>query len=150
MKKRILIVLAFFAFAGVWTARAATPAFAVGQEWSYETRRGESDSRLVILRIDPEAKQGDIIHIAIVSATLRLRGQPPIPWTIDHMPFAGIALRKSVTKLEKTGSTAVFPNFEKSYADWKQKADSGNKQFWTPSVAKALGDLEAMIQKSRK
>ena len=149
MIHRILIAL-FFLFAGS-QARAEEPAFAVGQTWRYETRKGEGDSRLVILRIDDAAKEGRIVHVGIVGAKLVLApGQPAQPWQIDHMPFAEVALRRSVTKLEAEPSKAVFPEFEPHYVAWKKVADAGNRQMWSAPVSKAVGDLEKMILSRRK
>lgn len=131
-------------------AGESLPAFAVGQEWSYPTRKGEAGSRLVIQRIDDHPKLGRIVHVGILGAKLRPRpDEAPLPWTIGHMPFPESVLRKNVTKLESATSTASF-DFEKSYAAWKVDADGGKKQFWTAPVAKAIDSLEAMLLRSGK
>lgn len=131
-------------------AAEATP-FAIGQEWSYQTRDDERASRLVILRIDPAPKHDGIVHVGIIGASLRLkRGGPVQPWPILHLPFAGKALRRSVTKLERARSEAVFPEFETAYADWQRQSEAKGNQFWTVPVARAIADLETMIQTRAK
>ena len=147
----LFVCLLFYTPAAFVIASDAPVSFVVGQEWSYPTRKSEPQSRLVILRIDDHPKLGRIVHVGISGATLRLAaGQPPVPWTIGHMPFPEAVLRKNVTKLEREHSDAVFPEFEPSYAGWKVDADAGKKQFWTGSVAKSIDGLEMMIQRSRK
>jgi hypothetical protein len=132
-------------------AGESLPAFAVGQEWSYPTRKAEADSRLVIQRIENHPKLGRIVHVGILGAKLRLRPEePPLEWTIGHMPFPESVLRKNVTKLESASSAASFADFEKSYAGWKVDADAGKKQFWTAPVANAIDSLETMVLRSRK
>lgn len=143
-----LILLAPTAFVG---ASEAPAAFAVGQQWSYPTRPAEPASRLVILRIEDHPKLGRIVHVGVSGAMLRLTaGQPPVPWTIGHMPFPEAVLQKNVTNLELAHSDAVFPEFEQSYVRWKVDADAGKKQFWTGSVVKSIDGLEMMIQRKRK
>lgn len=151
MTYRIFFCLLLFISAAFVTASDAPAFFVVGQEWNYPTRKSEPQSRLIVLRIDDHPKLGRIVHVGILGATLRLAaGQPPVPWTIGHMPFPEEVLRKNVTKLEREHSDAVFPEFEQSYAGWKVDADAGKKQFWTGSVAKSIDGLEMMIQRKRK
>lgn len=144
----------FFAcllFLSARLAWAAAPAFAVGQTWSYETRKGEGESRLVVLRIDDGARGGRIVHIGITGAKLTWgSGQPAVPWQMDHMPIAEVALRKSVTTLLAEAAPTTFPGFEASYLEWKKKADAGDRQLWTNSVAKAIDWLEALIRRTQK
>ncbi len=151
MIQRLVFALMLFA-PTVFVGASETPAaFAVGQQWSYPTRPVEPDSRLVILRIDDHPKLGRIVHVGVSGARLRLTaGQPPVPWTIGHMPFPEAVLRKNVTKLELAHSDVVFAEFEPSYTGWKIDADAGKKQFWTGSVAKSIDGLETMIVRSRK
>ena len=143
-----LLALAAAAFAAPGDAPVA---FAVGQQWSYPTRKSEPDSQLVILRIDDHAKLGRVVHVGVLGAKFRLEpGQPPVPWNIGHMPFPEAVLRKNVNQLALAHSDAVFPDFESSYAGWKVEADAGKKQFWTTSVANAIDGLETMLRRGRK
>lgn len=147
----LLLAILLLGLPDLSVAGEAQPDFAVGQQWSYETRRGEEASRLVILRIDDFPKIGKVIHVGISDAKLRLvAGQPPVAWMIGHMPFPEAAVKKSVTTLERARSELVFAEFEKSYARWKIEADAGKKQFWTMPVAEAIDGLETMIRKNRK
>ena len=151
--KRYLALLLFCFAAG--RSAAAIPAaptpFAIGQTWSYATRKGEPDSRLVILRIYDAAKGPKIVFVAVRGLSIRF---PPdeqsYPWDHCYMPFPETVLRQSVIKLESEQTEATFREFEKIYPDWKKKADAGKIQSWTSPVAKSIDSLEAMIRHGRK
>jgi hypothetical protein len=152
MKPYLALILFGFLTAGVADASTAAPTpFVVGQTWSYTTRKGEPDSRLVVLGIYDDAKGPRIIHVAVRGLSIRF---PPdertYPWDRCYMPFPETVLRQSVIKLESEQTNATFPKFEKTYSDWKKKADAGEKQFWTSPVAKSIDSLEAMIRKGKR
>ena len=152
MRRYLALILFGFLVAGIASASpAAPPAFAVGQTWSYATRKGEPDSRLVILRIYNDPKGARIVFVAVRGLSIRF---PPDershPWDHCYMPFPETVLRQSVIKLESEQTDATFAEFEKIYPDWKKKADGGKIQSWTSPVAKSIDSLEAMIRHKRK
>jgi hypothetical protein len=147
-------MLSLFGFLAARTAVASSAAptpFAVGQTWSYATRNGEPDSRLVILRIYNDPKGPRIVFVAVRGLSIRF---PPDershPWDHCYMPFPEAVLRQSVIRLESEQTDVTFGEFEKIYPDWKKKADAGKIQSWTSPVAKSIGSLEAMIRKGKK
>jgi hypothetical protein len=152
MKPYLALILFCFAAGRSAAASPAVPTpFAVGQTWSYATRKGEPDSRLVILRIYDVAKGPQIAFVAVRGLSIRF---PPdersYPWDHCYMPFPETILRQSVIKLESEQTDATFREFEKIYPDWKKKADAGKIQSWTSPVAKSIDSLEAMIRHGKK
>jgi hypothetical protein len=152
MKRYLALILFGFLAGGIAAASAAAPApFAVGPTWSYATRKGEPDSRLVILRIYNDPKGPKVVFVAVRGLSIRF---PPDershPWDHCYMPFPETILRQSVIKLESEQTDATFGEFEKIYRDWKKKADAGKIQSWTSPVAKSIESLEAMIRHGRK
>src|SRR5262245_29237693 len=76
--------------------------YKVGQKWSYQARAGEEDSYLIVVKIDRDAKRGNIIHIALSGLKIKNRRSPDgISDQINHMPFFEEALNKSGLKLLK-------------------------------------------------
>jgi hypothetical protein len=152
MKSYLLLVLFGFVVGSVAHASPAAPTpFAVGQTWSYATRKGEPESRIVILRIYDNAEGPRIVFVAVRGLSIRF---PPDershPWDHCYMPFPETILRQSVIKLENEQTDARFQEFEKIYPDWKKKADAGKIQSWTSPVAKSIDSLEAMIRRGKK
>ncbi len=152
MKTYLALILFGFLAAGIADASPAAPTpFAVGQTWSYATRKGEPDSRLVILRIYNAPKGAKTIFVAVRGLSIRF---PPDershPWDHCYMPFPETVLRQSVIKLESEQTDATFAEFEKIYPAWKKKADAGKIQSWTSPVAKSVESFEAMIRHGRK
>jgi hypothetical protein len=152
MKLYLALILFGFVAGSIATASpAAPPPFAVGQTWSYTTRKGEPNSRIVILRIYDAAKGPKIVFVAVRGLSIRF---PPDershPWDHCYMPFPETVLRQSVIKLESEPTAATFGEFEKIYPDWKKKADAGKIQSWSSPVAKSIESLEAMIRHGRK
>ena len=151
MSRYLLACLLAISIVGLTSANAAPIPFAEGQVWSYETRKAEPDSRLVILRVYQSPDGDKFIFVGVLGLTIQFTpSQPPVLWEQCYMPFPESVLRKSVTKLEKEHGEITFPAFEKIYPDWKKKADAGHKQLWTTPVAKAIDSLEEMIRKNPK
>jgi hypothetical protein len=152
MNRLLSLFLFGFLAASIADARAAAPEpFAVGQTWSYETRRGERESRLVILRIYDNAEGPKIIYVAVLGLSIRFPPDQQLhPWERCYLPFPEAVLRQSVIRLESEHTGVTFPEFEKTYPDWKKKADAGQKQVWTLPVAKAIDSLEGMIRKAKR
>lgn len=75
-------------------------------------RKGEPDSRLVILRIYDNAKGPKIVHVAVRGLSIRF---PPdersYPWERSYLPFPETVLRQNVIKLESEQTDATFPEF---------------------------------------
>src|SRR5438046_2310366 len=88
--------------------------FADSQVWVYKTRDGESASRIVICRVESDAKLGEVIHIHVNGLHFKNRRAPGgYSDAIGHMPFSADALRSSVSALESVN--VVLPSFEDGY-----------------------------------
>src|SRR4051812_47745922 len=110
MKSYLSLILFGFVAACIAGASPAAPTpFAVGQTWSYTTRKDEPDSRLVILRIYDDPKGPKIIFVAVRGLSIRF---PPdkrfYHWDHCYMPFPETILRQSVLKLESEQTDVTF------------------------------------------
>jgi hypothetical protein len=83
--------------------------FKPGQVWSYDTRPGESDSTLTILRVDSGEKLGVIIQVRLDGLKMHNPRGELVP-TMEHMPFSRDAMLLSVDHLLK--SNQPLPTLE--------------------------------------
>jgi hypothetical protein len=118
--------------------------FAPGQVWTYNTRPGEEASRIVICRVETDPKLGEIVHIHLNGVRLKNKHAPGgSSDQVGHMPYAGDALRKSLTRLESTGT--ALPSFEDGYQEWRRAFDKGKAGVWTTSVSEAMSGMESAL-----
>lgn len=118
--------------------------FAPGQVWTYNTRPGEEASRIVICRVETDPKLGEIVHIHVNGLRLKNKHAPGgASDQIGHMPYSGEALRKSLTKLESTGT--VLPSSDSGYQEWRGAFDKGKAGVWTASVSEAIAGMESAL-----
>lgn len=114
-----------------------------GQKWSYKTRPGEEDSYLIVLKVDKDAKLGNIIHIALRKLKMKNELSPDgsVSENVNHMPFSQEALDKSGLKLleEKTD----LPEFAEGYQMWREAFDGGRGGVYSITVAEAVNVVEA-------
>jgi hypothetical protein len=128
----------------------AAEAFAPGQVWTYTTRPGETQSRLVILRVDSFPKIGPIVHVAILNVLFRrAAGGVAEPGQISQARFSEAALRKSVGKLDPAMKAPAMPDFEEGYAKWKKLADEGNVQHWVLPVRDVVSKMEEWARQGK-
>jgi O-acetyl-ADP-ribose deacetylase (regulator of RNase III) len=80
----------------------------VGDRWSYRTRAEEGSSTLIIGKVESSPMIGVTVHVSV--AGLRIKN-PSAPTgysdSIAHMPFAEVALDKSVTAVIGTAAVPV-------------------------------------------
>lgn len=124
------------------TTRSHQPtSFKVGQVWSYQTRPGESQSRLTVVHIDHDPRLGTIVHVRLTGLHLR---NPRTPGGIDpefsHLPFAARAVEKSVTA--KLSDHGPLGNYLEGYHIWRQDFDAGKAGIFTAPVAEVVDGLE--------
>ena len=122
------------------THAAQDKKFHPGQVWAYNTRPGEPDSTITILKVETGQKIGEIIHVRIDNIRLRNCTGGPEPKVLEHAPFTREAIEKSVTKLLK--DDGVVPDFQHGYDQWK-KACGG---VYTLTVAEAVQVDETTFQ----
>jgi hypothetical protein len=118
--------------------------FVPGQVWTYKTRPEEEASRIVICRLEVDPNLGQIVHIHVSGVRLKNKHAPGgFSKQIAHLPYAGDALRQSLTKLEST--MAVLPAFEDGYQEWRTAFDKGKAGVWTASVPVAIAACESAL-----
>jgi hypothetical protein len=125
--------------------------FAPGQVWAYETRPGEDDSRVIVLRVDATQHAGVIVHVAVEGVSIFNPSNPDQPTrAIGFMPIAEGSLEKSVTRLVVTESPFVPPaDFDEGYAGWKTAFDEGKAGIWTATVARVVQAVDDGIRQTR-
>lgn len=111
--------------------------FHSGQVWTYESRPGETNSTLTILRVDSSEKMGVIIHVRVDG--LRAHNQRgELVSHVEHMPFTRDAMLLSVDHLLK--SNQPLPTLE-GLDRWR--ADCGG--VYNISVRDALDVMEKTL-----
>ena len=122
----------------------AASIYSVGQKWAYEAREGEKDSYLIILKIDRDAKLGNIIHIALRGLKIKNRRSPEgVSENVDHMPFSEEALKNSGLKLLK--EKTELPDFDEGYQIWRKDFDAGRAGVYSITVAEAVKVMETAL-----
>jgi hypothetical protein len=123
--------------------------FEAGQVWTYQTRQGEEDSRLTVVKVEPHDKIGTIVHIRVEGvAQKNPRAPGGFSRVIHHMPFAEEAIRKSVTGLVARG-VPVPASFDEGYAIWKEAFEKGKAGVFTITVAESITFCEGALNKPR-
>lgn len=125
-------------------ATSSSVPFAAGQVRKYQTRPGEENSRIIICRVEPDAKLGTIVHIQVNGLRMKNKHAPGgFGDVVGHMPYDQASLRKTVTSLESSG--AKLPQFEDGYRQWRSAFDADKAGIWTASVADAIAGMEKAL-----
>ena len=142
------LILMLFSSDAAGRQRRSSPqiAFAVGQQWSYRTRPSESESRILIQRLENDPKLGQIVHIRVLKVRFKTRDRELSE--LRHMPYQGKALRKDILKLEKTG-LPVPADYLEGYQSWRTAFDAGKAGIFTASVAEVIEGMERGIANGR-
>lgn len=148
---KILVLLSLFSFiststfaVGTIQLQEAESKYKVGQQWSYQTRPGEEKSYFVVVKIDHDAKLGNIIHISMKRLRMKNRRSPDgISEDVNHMPFSKEAIDKSEPKLLK--ENVDLPSFEEGYRMWREAFDEGRAGIYTITIAEAVGAMETTL-----
>lgn len=120
---------------------ATHPKYKVGQVWKYRSRAHESDSTLVILKVEAYPNIGVIIHICVEGVKINdpdSAGEPIK--SIGHMPFGDAALDASVT--ERIGTRDELPPFAEGYLEWREGFEAGQAGMFIITVAEAVSFIE--------
>jgi hypothetical protein len=119
-------------------------ALQVGQVWQYHTRAQERASTLTIVKIDPDRKLGNIIHIRVQGLKMKSpRSKHGFADHIAHLPLSEEAVHRSVTMLMRDG--AGLPHYEEGYKEWRRAFDSGEAGVFTISVPEAVDAMEHVL-----
>ena len=116
--------------------------FKVGQIWNYETRKGEENSKIEILKVEKYEKDGIIIHIYVNGLKVKNPNKPGILEDIGHLPLSKDAVEKSVTTLVSENNE--LPDFMEGYKNWKNAFDNNTGGIFSISVKEIVQYLEAM------
>ena len=119
--------------------------FAVGQVWKYKTRSNESDSRLTVVRVDPDDYEfGNIIHIYISEVDIPNSDAPNGKTVfIQHMPYEENALSNSVIELD--AETKELPDYMAGYKLWKAAFEKGEAGVFSVEVSQAVDFVQQSI-----
>lgn len=120
--------------------------FKTGQIWKYNTRSGEENSTLIILKVEKHAGIGVVAHIYVNGLKLKNPQQPcDFSEYIKHLPISKEALLISVTTL--VSSDNMLPDFEEGYNIWKYAFDNNKAGIFSLSVYDAVKSIEAVLNK---
>lgn len=119
--------------------------FAAGQVWKYNTRSHESDSRVIVVRVDSDDQEfGNIIHIYVSGVDIPNAEAPGGKTVfIQHMPYEEDSLEQSVTELES--DTKDLPDYSDGYKLWKDAFEKGEAGVFTVSVSEAVDFVQQSI-----
>jgi hypothetical protein len=113
----------------------------VGQEWEFTAREGDPHPTLVIDRIETLPKIGEIVHVSVRGVRIKNRRSPDgFTTDIAHMPFARLALERSLTRL--VHDSVSLPAYEEGYEEWKT-AQGG---VYTITVREVLEVIEQSLR----
>lgn len=112
--------------------------FLPGQLWQYNTRPGEENSLLTVLKIDDE-EDYTIIHVRLDNINFGSNGY------IQHLAFSIEAIMDSVTGFIK--HLDAVPDYKEAYDQWKQSFEQGKTDYWKVTVKEAV---EAIGQRMNK
>jgi len=139
---RALLVVLLWSFS--FSTPSATPEFAVGQVWAYNTRPGEEQSTLVIDKVEDDTKLGRIYHISVSGIQIKV-GASAFAYELPHLPVSLRTLKMSCTTLVRQASPN--PAYLPGYHLWKEAHDAGHAGVYTISVAEIVAVTERTLQK---
>ena len=120
-----------------------------GQVWSYKTRPKEESSRITILKVEPHANLGDIVHIRVSDVKMQSPAAPDgLAKVIHHSPFAEEAIDASVVEL--LAEDVELPDFAEGYDLWRESFDKGEAGVFTIPVAQSIEAMERVIDQARE
>ncbi|MDF3822889.1 hypothetical protein P3G55_23530 [Leptospira sp. 96542] len=138
--RKLFATMAFLSFFGL--ARSAD--FSEGQIWSYKTRIGEENSKILINKIEFDPRLGPIFHISITGVKVKSPRSPSgIATELSHAPVSKKTLDDSVTKLVSTSKPDL--RYREGYKEWKSAFDNGDAGVFTISIQEIVGFIETTI-----
>ncbi len=142
--KKIFTVLGLSSIFGIANAEQ----YSEGQLWSYQTRMNESQSKVLINKIESHEKLGKIFHISVLEVKVRNpSASNGVTTELPHFPVAEETLNKSLTKL--LGKKSINPEYLEGYSMWKKAFDEGNAGIFTISVAEIVDVVEESINQNQ-
>ncbi|WP_338761139.1 hypothetical protein WAF17_14905 [Bernardetia sp. ABR2-2B] len=118
--------------------------FEVGQVWNYETRKGEENSTIQIVKIDKLENEEVFIHISVNGLRMKNSStESKLSETIGHLPFSRKSIVESVTTLKS--SKEELSDFEAGYQNWKEAFEAKKAGVFTISIAEAVKFVETTM-----
>ena len=123
--------------------------FSVGQIWNYQTRKGEENSKIEILKVEKYEKDGIIIHIYVNGLKVKNPNKPSgFSDDIGHLPLSKDAVLKSVTTLDSENNE--LPDFMEGYNNWKNAFDNNTGGIFSITVKEAVQYVEEAMSNAKK
>ena len=118
--------------------------FAEGEVWSYKTRAGETDSTLLINKIENDPRLGVIYHISVLGVLVKSRHAPSgVTRELPHIPVGRETLEASCIRM--VGRSAPNPAYADGYAQWRQAFEEGQAGVFNIPVSEIVGVVESAI-----
>jgi hypothetical protein len=111
-----------------------------GQIWTYDTRDGEEESRVMILRTE---KWGEelVVHLTVMNARIKNKNNAAgYTSEIGHLPFSKEAMERCLSTLESSDNT--LPDYMGGYNNWREAYESEQGGIFTITVKEAIDYVE--------
>ena len=123
--------------------------FKVGQIWKYNTRHGEENSTLTILKVEKYDSIGIVIHIRIDGLKLKNTREPEEFYNdIQHLPFSRKAIFTSVKTLVSEDNK--LPDYNDGYNNWKESFDKKKAGVFSIAVCDAIKYVEETMNTGKR
>jgi len=125
---------------------AVSDQFAPGQVWRYKTRPGEEGSRVVIGKIENAPKIGMIVHVKLVSLSLKNPTAPGgVVSVMSHAPVSEAQVSASVTEL--TDEVGDLDGFADGYNTWLSAFRAGDAGVFTITLSEIAEYMEQALNR---
>lgn len=127
--------------------KAISKQFQPNDVWTYKTRPGEEDSRVIIGKIEEIENSTIVIHLKIIGLEILNPQNPDKLMThLSHSPILAEVLKESV--IEKVGSNGNLDGFEEGYLSWLSSYQNESAGVFSISVAEIVSTIEEAIKRS--
>ncbi|MVO09988.1 hypothetical protein GOQ30_12525 [Flavobacterium sp. TP390] len=123
--------------------------FKAGQVWKYNTRIGEENSTITILKVEKYEKDGIVIHIYVNGLKVKNPHKPTgFSDEIGHLPLSKDAVLKSVTTLVSENNK--LPDYKEGYNNWKEAFDNNKGGIFSITVQEAVKYVEEAMSNAKQ
>lgn len=127
------------------------PPLQAGQLWRYQTRPGEEESRLLILKVAPmpNAPRETVVHIRVLDVCIRNpQSDSGFSTEIGHTPILKTPLLTSLTALEQE-HIPIPQDTAAPIQDWERQAAAGHAGAFSVTVAELVEGMEQAINAAK-
>lgn len=123
--------------------------FKVGQVWKYNTRIGEENSTITILKVEKYEKDGIVIHIYVSGLNVKNPHKPTGQSDeIGHLPLSKDAVLKSITTLVSENNK--LPDYKEGYNNWKEAFDNNKGGVFSVTVQDVVKYVEEAMSNAKQ